>query len=162
MTLTAVLDALMSAWLWFWELLRRGFDWLREPGNGLKAVCGMLAFACATASLVAFEREQRVLALRQELAEQVEECDLSIAELQAAVAERDRQLDTVARALEAEAERLRQAKAENAAALAALGDRLAQAEQRARLWQQRYDGRPAGCTAAIAALDAACPTLKGY
>lgn len=38
----------------------------------------------------------------------------------------------------------------------------AAAEKRAEDWRDRYREKPANCAAALAALDAACPTLRGF
>lgn len=58
-------------------------------------------------------------------------------------------------------QRERQAQ-EAAAALAAAQTQAATAQGQARLWEARYTARPATCSAALAALNSACPTLKDY
>lgn len=58
-------------------------------------------------------------------------------------------------------ERDRQAKA-GTAALAAAQTQAAAASDQARLWESRYAQRPATCSAALAALTTACPSLKDY
>lgn len=58
-------------------------------------------------------------------------------------------------------DRERQAR-EAAAALAAAQTQTAQATNEARIWEAAYARRPTSCSAALAALPAACPSLKDY
>lgn len=57
--------------------------------------------------------------------------------------------------------RNRQAAASQAA-LSQAQTQAADAQAQAALWQSRYAARPATCSAALAALDTACPSLKDY
>lgn len=49
-----------------------------------------------------------------------------------------------------------------AAQLQASEAALAAAKEDAARWRQRWDARPTGCRAALAALDSACPDLSTY
>ncbi|MCD7096920.1 hypothetical protein [Stenotrophomonas sp. MMGLT7] len=157
-----MINALRAIWAWFWKLLARFFSWLRKRGNGLKVLCAVLAFASAVAGLLAFEREQRVRSLGQQIVTIETECKTTTSQLQDAVAARDARLGEIAAALRAEAEKLKALQAENAAALEQLAGQIEAAEQDAATWRERYSQRPADCEAVLQLLDAACPALKGY
>ncbi|MBS0371898.1 MAG: hypothetical protein JSS57_22165 [Proteobacteria bacterium] len=73
-----------------------------------------------------------------------------------AVFEQQRQEQAVAEARAAEA-----ARAAAAAVATATAD-AAKAKRERDDFAKRYAAKPAGCTAALQALDAACPLLKGY
>jgi len=73
-----------------------------------------------------------------------------------AVFEQQRQEQAVADARAAEAARVA------AAAVAAATADAAKAKRERDDFAKRYAAKPAGCTAALQALDAACPLLKGY
>lgn len=144
-------------------------EWLRRPGSKLKLVCGVLAFGCLVSGMAAFEREQRIRTLGQQIITITAECKTrteeladQVAERDARVAERDARLATIASALRAEADKLKALQAENAAALEQLARKIEAAENDAQAWRDRYESRAPSCEAALQALDAACPELKGY
>ena len=55
-----------------------------------------------------------------------------------------------------------EAKNKAASMVAEANARRIRAEAEAQTWRKRWDARPQGCSAALAALDTACPALDGY
>lgn len=125
--------------------------WLRNPCGCARAIGLVLAGVCLYLALQSYQRGQETAALMAQIEQE-----------QQRVRDRDRALAEVSDALRLEADKLEAAKAEGAQALRELADDLADATARAAEWEARYAERPATCAAALAQLDYACPSLRGY
>lgn len=65
-------------------------------------------------------------------------------------------------AMQRDREQRQQVQAQAQAAAAAARASAIEADNRARLWRDKFNTRPQGCAAALAALDSACPSLRGF
>lgn len=144
------------------DLAVEAVQWLRRPGNKLKAVCALLAIASLIAGLNSYTRGIKINELRNRIVFVTTQCEADTAALQDDVDARDEQLAKIATSLRAEAEKLEALEAEASAALKSLAERLEAAEREGAAWRDRYNERPDTCRAALELLDSACPALEGY
>lgn len=137
-------------------------QWLRRPGNKIRAVCLVLAIVAACAALQSWQRGTVIIQQRADFTALKERTDAErvlllerIADREATIAEfvllADRQKVLLDRA--------RQENAEVAAEAARQRERAAKSE---REFQDVFMKRPPECKAALDVMAAACPSLENY
>lgn len=136
--------------------------WLRKPGSVVKVCCAVLAFSCMVSGLTAYEKEQRIRELSEQVRQMWGDWQADKTRLQADVDARDARLAEVAATLRREAAKLEALKAESARALEGLASKIEATEKDAASWRDRYQARPDTCQATLELLDSACPGLVGY
>lgn len=144
------------------DAVRDLVQWLRRPGNKLKAVCAVLALATAIACLTSYQKNQRILVVTEERAADARKFAAREAELQAVISTFKQQEIDFETAVRAEATRLLEARAQSAAATAEVKRRQEAAEKSAAAFKREAANKPDTCKAALKALEAACPTLRDY
>jgi len=140
----------------------RAREWLRTPGNPLRATCAVLALACVAVGLQSWQRGSIIQHERAKFALERARSTFRIEALSAGVSDRDR---TIARfaALAENNRRLLEIAAKQSEA--ALGDAerarnaAAASEQK---YQEAFENRPPECEAALQAMAKACPALSDY
>lgn len=160
--LKSVWDALCAIGRFIAETVREFFDWLRKPGSKLKLFCAVLAFFLAVAALRAYSAEQQIVTITQACEVEKGKLNATIANDKLTLAQRDAALADIAKNLKAEADKLRALKAQNAALAAELEAKRAQAALSEAAYLREFHNRPATCTAALNAMEAACSTLRDY
>ncbi len=161
---------------WAMDKVRQAVRWLRKPGNGRRAIIGAvflcLAVWAATASLSSWQRNAQIIVVTRERDDAVKARDTAVGERAAALkraetaesqlaAYRQQERDYAA-ASRRQADALEEARARSSKARAEAAYWREVATKGNRAWQKAYDNRPDSCKAAIEALDAACPALRGY
>ena len=143
--------------------------WLRRPGNWLKACCAVLAVLLAVACLASYRQGQQIVVVTQQVAEcqdaakiAAEKATLNAAILQQNYEAARSSLSTIKDTLDAEAEKMRALQARNVQLAAQTASEKAKADAGAKSYRQQYDQRPPECVAALDAMAAACPALRGY
>lgn len=135
--------------------LREVRNWWRVASLCLAMVCVGFAFAIADAKrevlLVREQCETRIVTVERQAERAVTSARSARAGLQQCKARLEEEVGRAARAAELERE------ATEAAARAA-----ARAAAEREEWMRTYRDRPAGCRAALEALEAACPTIADY
>lgn len=154
------------------DSLRGITEWLRKPGNKLKATCALLAALAAIGALLSYDLNRRVTIVTVER-------DTAVRERGAAIGERDSartrlselegtlatyrlQEQQFADIQRQRTQQLERAQQQNVAALAEIDRLRAQAEASDRAWWRVYQGRSDVCRAAEEALDVACAEVGKF
>lgn len=138
------------------------FTWLREEANAYKAACLMLAVIAGYGLLSSHNARERIVLIERDRAAEAQQFRTKLAEQGALIEGYERQEEEFARQAREAADKLKAAQDENAEALAEIAHLKEMAKRNGAAWRRVYDGRPDSCKAAIEALDAACPMLRGY
>ncbi|KRD71433.1 hypothetical protein [Lysobacter sp. Root96] len=154
------------------DAMRALVEWLRRPGNKLKAACAVLAMVAAVACLTSYQTNRRYIVVTRERDAAVGERDTAvtaaaeakslIGQLEASLATYREQEQEYADLQRQQSLDLLQAQQENAAALAMISKQRADAERSSRAWWQAYAKRPDSCKAAQEAMDVACATVGEF
>lgn len=142
--------------------LRGSIEWLRKPGHWIKALCAVLAMWAGIASITAYQARQHVIVVVQRCEADKGALQLQITAREMTIAQKDQALTAIQETLEAEAAKLRDLQARNAGLKAETAAAQAAAEKSAAAYQREFDNKPATCTAALNAMEAACPSLQDY
>ena len=154
------------------DSLRGITEWLRKPGNKLKAACALLAALAAIGALLSYDLNREITIVRVERDTAVRERGAAIgerdtartrlSELEGTLAtyrEQEQQFAAIQRQRTQQLERVQQ---QNVAALAEIDRLRAQAEASDRAWWRVYQGRSDVCRAAEEALDVACAEVGKF
>lgn len=137
-------------------------DWLRRPGNKTRGVCLALAVVSMCLGLQSWQRGTVIIQQRADYTALKERTDR---EREALVSEREARDRTILQFVKNAEEQMRLlelAKKQSAQYLAeAEAAKLRAAESEAK-YQQAFNDKPPECTAALAVMARACPTLQGY
>lgn len=164
--MTQFLAALKAIWDFIWSGIKRFFRWLRKPGSGIKLVCAVLAVALSIASLQSYQRGAELVVVTTRCA--TDKAGAAAAAkareetLLSRLATYQQQERDFAKAVEAAAQRLADARAQSAAAVDQVRERQQAAERSNAAYQREAARKPDTCAAALTALEAACPTLRDY
>jgi hypothetical protein len=160
--LQIVWGAIVAAVTFVVGALRDFFVWLRKPGNKIKFACAVLAFITAIAAMRAYEAEQQIVLVTAACDEAKGDLTETIGARDLTIAQKNQALGDIERTLNAEAAKLRELQLQNVA-LAAENERKAlAAEVSAEAFRREFNRKPATCSAALEAMEAACPTLRDY
>ncbi|RZZ81945.1 hypothetical protein EAT51_07935 [Pseudoxanthomonas winnipegensis] len=143
--------------------------WLRRPGNWLKACCAVLAVLLAVACLASYRQGQQIVVVTRQVTQcradakaAADKATMDAATLQQNYDALRSAMGTIKDNLDAEAEKMRALQARNAQLAAQTASEKAKADAGAKSYRQQYDQRPPECIAALDAMAAACPALRGY
>ena len=142
--------------------LRDGLEWLRKPGHKIKALCAVLALWAGIASLTAYRANQKVIVFVQRCEAEKGALQVQIDAKNLTITQKEQALADIQSTLDAEAAKLRDLQARNAGLKAQTEAAQERAAKSEAAFQREFDRKPATCTAALNALQAACPTLEGY
>lgn len=160
--MTALLRIIKAVWSALTGAIAGAFEWVARPGNKLKLACGVFAFAAAVQSMAAYRSEQERLVVVADRRADAATCAADKAGLSAQIAGRDSALLRAADNLKAEAEKAALLAQMNQGLAAEVERRRAEAERSAKAYEREFNSKPPACAAALVAMAAACPTLKGY
>lgn len=147
------------------DAVRKAVQWLRQPGNTLRATCAVLAIAAAVASVTSYQANRQILVITQErdtALSDVGKAHGRIVDLEATLQTYRKQEQRYSELQRQQTENLAQAQQENAAALAMIQQQREAAERNSRAWWKAYAQRPDACKAAQEAMDVACATVGEF
>lgn len=158
----ATLRIAKAVWTTVTDAIADAIEWIGRPGNKVKLLCGIFAFAAAVQSMAAYRAEQQTRVVVAERATDQATCLADKAGLSAAIAGRDSALMLAAEKLKAEADKAALLAQLNVGLQADIDRRAKEAERSGAAFNREYNRKPPECAAALAAMAAACPTLEGY
>lgn len=154
------------------DTARRLVEWLRGPGNKLKALSAVLAVVAAVACWDSYQTNQRyyvVVVERDRVTGERDAARVAASLAKAKIEDLEGALETykAQEAAYALTQRMRtlalkQAQQESAEAMAMIARQKADAERSNRAWWQAYAKRPDICKAAQEAMDVACATVGEF
>lgn len=147
------------------DAVRKAVQWLRKPGNTLRATCAVLAVVAAVASVTSYQANRQIVVITKErdaALSNVTQAVGRISDLEATLATYRKQEQQYAELQRKQTEDLALAQQENAAALAMIKRQREVAERSSRSWWQAYAKRPDSCKAAQEAMDVACATVGEF
>lgn len=148
----------LAIYRFFTELLAGVFDWLRKPGAFIKVFAALCCVSFGISAGVAYDQHAKLLETRG----QVLACKTDVEGLERELQTWEGRILAIKSEMEAaDAEYRRQVEVARGIGLRLESDLEAERE-RARVFQQRYEGRPQECSAALELLDTTCKTLGGY
>lgn len=151
-----------AIWTTVTAAIAEAIEWIGRPGNKVKLLCGVFAFAAAVQSMAAYRAEQQIrVAIADRKADNAA-CVADKADLKTAIVGRDSALSLAAEKLKSEADKAALLAQLNVGLKAEVDRRKAEAERSAMAFAKEFNQKPPACTAALAAMAAACPTLEGY
>ncbi|MGO1069325.1 hypothetical protein [Lysobacter sp. CA199] len=160
--MNGILRIAKAIWSTVTGAIADAIEWVGRPGNKLKLVCAVFAFAAAVQSMAAYRAEQETRVVIAERNADKATCAADKADLSAAIAGRDSALTLAAEKLKAEADKAALLAQLNVGLQAEVERRAKEAERSAAAFEREYKRKPPECSAALAAMAAACPTLEGY
>ena len=140
------------------DLVLDGVRWLRGPGAKLKAVCGLLAFACMVFGLQSFTRAHTI----REQRIQYVLLEGQVDQLKGQVTDRDERISQFAALAEEQFRLLEQQQGLSAKALDTAYQAGLKAGQSAAQFKTTYDQRTPECDTALRVMAKACPALRDY
>ncbi|KRC35104.1 MULTISPECIES: hypothetical protein [unclassified Lysobacter] len=147
------------------DALRKGVQWLRKPGNTLRATCAVLAIVAAVASVTSYQANRQIVVITKERDSALSDVSKAvgrITDLEATLATYRKQEQRYAELQRQQTEDLAEAQQDNAAALEQIRRQREIAERSSRAWWQTYAKRPDSCKAAQEAMDVACATVGEF
>lgn len=153
--LSAVWSAVVAVVVFLVDTIRSFFEWIKKPGNKLKALCAMLATVTAWAGIVAFQAEQQIVLITAQ-------CETDKGGLRDTIKSKDEALAEITARLTIEAFKMRMLQAANKPLLAENNKKAEAARVSASAFKNEFNKKPPSCAAALEAMEAACPTLREY
>ena len=153
--LSAVWSAIVAVVVFAVDAIRTFFVWLRKPGSKLKALCAILATVSAWAGIAAFQAEQQIVLITKQ-------CETDKGGLRDTIKNKDEALAEITARLTIEAFKMRMLQAANKPLLAENNKKAEAAKVSATAFKNEFNKKPPSCTAALEAMEAACPTLREY
>lgn len=140
----------------------RAREWMRTPGNPLRAACAVLALACVAVGLQSWQRGSIIQHERAKYALEQERAKFRIEALSSSVRERDQAISRFITLAENNRRLLEIAAAQAEAALSDAERARRRAADSEQKFQEAFDNRPPECEAALRAMAQACPALSDY
>lgn len=137
-------------------------EWLRRPGNKLRAVCGALALVSLCAGLQSWQRGNVIIQQRADYVRLERDTGEQIGALRGDLALRDQAIARFTELARRQMELLEVARQEARDAMVEAERAKVEAAEARKRFDQRFDERPPECEAALQVMAKACPTLSDY
>lgn len=137
-------------------------EWIRRPGSKLKALCAVLALACACISLFSFQRGRQIVTIQTEFVAYRASAEAAANQCKADIADRDQRIAEFVRLAVDEQDKLKELAAQAKGATVEAEKAKADAKRTRAQYERLYQNKPSTCSAALDLLQSECASLSDY